>query len=105
MQNGWCRLVGVFFILVAKRKLKSIVPIGFLGLHLGNHARTGFNDSAGGLLASGVEDTCHPDFFPNNTFHYFCSLCLQDYWDILRQLNIVKLLPKIQSPFPTDLFP
>src|SRR5580765_8452262 len=59
----------MFFVFVAKCQLESIVAVAVLCSYLCNHTGTCFNNSAGCLLASGIEDTGHPDFFSNNTFH------------------------------------
>src|ERR1700740_986460 len=45
-----CGLGGVFFFFIAKRKLKSIVAIGFFGLYLGNDAGACLDDRTGGLF-------------------------------------------------------
>src|ERR1051326_2511774 len=64
------RFVGVLLIFIAKCKLESIVTIAVLGSYLCNHTRTCFDDCTGSLLACWIEDTGHPDFFSDDTFHF-----------------------------------
>jgi len=59
----------VFFFSVAKCDLGSIVPVSGLGFYLRHCAGTRFYDGAGSLLTIGGEDTGHPDFLTDNTFH------------------------------------
>src|SRR5258708_6963836 len=63
------RLSGVFFFFIAKRKLKSIVPVRLNCFYLCNYTWTGFNNRTSRLFAFWIEDAGHPNFFPNNTFH------------------------------------
>ena len=59
----------MFFLSVAKCDLRSIIPVSGLSFYLGHCAGTRFNDGAGRLLSIGGEDTGHPDFLTDNTFH------------------------------------
>jgi hypothetical protein len=59
----------MFFFSFTKRYLCSVIPVSRLGLYLGHRAGTRFNDGAWSLLAIRGEDTGHPDFLTDNTFH------------------------------------
>jgi hypothetical protein len=66
------RFGGVLLFFLAVGKLKGIVAVRRLRFDLGHHTGARFDNSAGGLLACGVEDTGHSDFLPNDTFHKPC---------------------------------
>ena len=59
----------MLFLSVAKCDLCSVIPVSGLGFYLGHCAGTRFYDGAGSLLTIGGEDTGHPDFLTDNTFH------------------------------------
>jgi hypothetical protein len=88
---------GVVLFFVAERKLECIVAVRLFCLNLGNHAGSCFNDSTGGLFACGIENTRHPDFFPNNTFHV-------DQFMPAGLLGHSSPIERGQSPFAADLF-
>jgi hypothetical protein len=87
----------VFFFSVAKRDLSSIVPVSVLGFYLGHRAGTRFYDGAWSLLTIGGEDTGHPDFLTDNTFHLIQFVPSQVEETVMGY-------HRLQSPFATDLF-
>jgi hypothetical protein len=97
----------MFVVLVAERQLESIVPVRLFGLYLGYHAGARLNDRAGCLFARGIEDTGHPDFLPNNTFHE-CSICacriIGTFFVAAVTISVTPSKAKGQSPFAADLF-
>jgi len=92
------RFFGVFFVLVAKRKLEGIVTIAVLRSYLCNHAGTRFDDGARGLPARRIEDARHPNFFADNTFHFLTVFPRKVY----KTDQTIKI--GLQSWFITDLF-
>jgi hypothetical protein len=58
------------------------------------------------LLARGIENTGHPNFFPNNTFHgcsiYACKV-IGTFFDMVTGVTLS--LSKSQSPFSHRPFP
>src|SRR5215211_8692684 len=64
------RTDSVLFFFVAESDLEGIIAVGILRFHLGNNARTSFNDSTSSLLTTCIEDAGHPNFFTNDSFHF-----------------------------------
>src|SRR5213082_217722 len=91
------RFVGMLLIFIAKCKLESIVTIAVLRSYLCDHTRTCFDDGTGSLLACWIEDTGHPNFFSDDTFHFLTVFPARLY-KTDHQIGL-------QSWFIADLFP
>src|SRR3954469_17055004 len=87
----------MFFIFITKCQLQCVITVGVFCFHLRNYTWTSLNNSACGLPAVGSEDAGHPNFFSNNSFHYFMVYARQVVEDIPPTCGI-------QSLFATDLF-
>src|SRR6476659_6828134 len=61
----------MLFIFITKGQLQCVITIGVFCFHLRNYAWTSFNNCTCRLPAVGSEDAGHPNFFSNNSFHYF----------------------------------
>jgi hypothetical protein len=75
---------GVLVFLVAVGNLEGAVAVRFLSFNLRHNAGTGFDDGAGRLLATRIEDAGHPNFLSNDTFHFLTVFPRKVVQDILR---------------------